>query len=311
MHAEIKIFLNNLKIMAMKRIKFLTGMLIVVLTIQLRLNAQTYKVTGTILDNDGNPMVGATFSEKGTINAVTANENGHFEIKANLGSVIKCEFLGFKDKEFLVEKKNIDKGSDSLSVSNLPFIVNLGKFALDLKTIDIKEVFIQGAYIRQKPGDNNGAVSSLSGEELTKVPAATLDNAMAGKLSGVLITQNSGSPGAGSTILIRGIGSINAGTQPLFVIDGMPVSNQGFADFSPLATINPNDIEYIDVLKDASSCAIFGARGSNGVIIIRTKRCDYSSDDNGDPKEKVEYPGDLLYRCLSSGIKKIFSCNNE
>ncbi|MCU0451651.1 MAG: TonB-dependent receptor, partial [Bernardetiaceae bacterium] len=141
--------------------------------------------------------------------------------------------------------------------------------ALDPDVKTIGEVVVVG-YGTQEKKEITGAIASVGTKEITKVPVPGLDQALQGQVAGLQISQSNGAPGGNTNILIRGIGSISGGNEPLFVIDGYPVTNSGIGN--PLNTINPNDIETIDVLKDASATAIYGSRGSNGVIMITTKR---------------------------------------
>jgi TonB-dependent SusC/RagA subfamily outer membrane receptor len=141
-------------------------------------------------------------------------------------------------------------------------------------------------YGQQQKKDLTTAVSFLSANEIKNVPVNSIDQILTGKLAGVLVQQTSGSPGAGLSVRVRGVGSITAGNDPLYVIDGIPISNdnnRGFSANNPgssyaeqpvniLSTLNPTDIESIQVLKDASAAAIYGSRGSNGVVIITTKK---------------------------------------
>lgn len=125
-------------------------------------------------------------------------------------------------------------------------------------------------YGTQRRKDLTGAIASVGAKQIEKVPSNSVDKALQGQVAGLQISTTSGGPGGNTTILVRGISSITGGIEPLFVIDGYPITSVGYSN--PLSTINPNDIESLDVLKDASATAIYGSRGSNGVIIITTKK---------------------------------------
>ncbi|MBA7530813.1 TonB-dependent receptor P3 [subsurface metagenome] len=154
---------------------------------------------------------------------------------------------------------------------------------LDVEFIDLKEIVVIG-YGTQKKSDITGAITSVSEDQLKAQPVSSIDQALQGKAAGVIVQQTSGSPAGNVSVLVRGASSINASSQPLYVIDGIPISNmntggianieggQGGQNSNPLATINPDDIESIEILKDASATAIYGSRGANGVILISTKR---------------------------------------
>ena len=140
----------------------------------------------------------------------------------------------------------------------------------------IDEVIVV-AYGTQRREAKTGSIVTVSGDEIADIPALSVDKMLAGKMAGVMITQNTGQPGSNSSIRIRGTSSINAGNNPLYVIDGLPVStgddsylgNDGTGN--PLTTLNPNDIESITVLKDAAAASVYGSRAANGVILITTK----------------------------------------
>ncbi|MFY0715244.1 TonB-dependent receptor [Seonamhaeicola sp. NFXS20] len=225
---------------------------------------QQKTIRGIIVDESGVPLPGATIVLKGTTNGVSTNFDGEFSIEAELGETLKISFLGYETKEVLID-------SDYISIT--------------LKTNNslLDEVLIVG-YGKQSKKDLTGAVSQLSENNFKKGVNVSPDNLLQGKVAGVRIVQSSGEPGAGVDVSIRGIGSIRSGSTPLFVVDGIPLSNSNVSSASPnfglgnssaknpLNFLNTSDIESITVLKDASAAAIYGARGSNGVVIITTKQ---------------------------------------
>ncbi len=201
-------------------------------------------ITGKITDaTDGSPLPGANVLIQGTTQGTVTDLNGVFVIEAAPDAVLVISYIGY-----LSESINV-AGQTTVNIILTP----------DLASLD--EVVVVG-YGVQKKSDLTGAVSSVSGESLRKLPVATVDQALQGQAAGVTITQRSGRPGEGVDIKIRGISSIN-GSQPLIIIDGV----QG----GDLTNLNPNDIASIEVLKDASTAAIYGATGGNGVILVTTK----------------------------------------
>jgi len=207
---------------------------------------QRKSVSGKVTDASGTPIPGATITVKGTHKGTITDSNGDYMISDIPGdALLVFSFVGMKTQEIVVS---------DVSILNV---------RLAEETIGIEEVVAIG-YGTQKRQDLTGAISSVSASQIEKVPVTTVSQALQGRMSGVQITNNDGAPGAGVSVLIRGIGSFG-NNSPLYVIDGYPVSGG-------LSGINPNDIASIDILKDASSAAIYGNRASNGVVIITTKR---------------------------------------
>ncbi|MGJ8592745.1 MAG: SusC/RagA family TonB-linked outer membrane protein [Aquaticitalea sp.] len=224
--------------------------------------SQDRTINGTVTDDSGEPLVGATlFVKAKNIGAVT-DFDGHYSIKAETGDVISFSYLGTESRNLTVTD------DDTLDVT-----LNRSDETLD-------EVIVVG-YGTVKKSDLTGSVSSIKSDELTKTGTIALDQALAGRAAGVIVNQNSGTPGAGASINIRGISTISS-SQPLYVIDGIPMENESETDLnsdstggsylSPLSLINPADIESIEILKDASATAIYGSRASNGVVLITTKQ---------------------------------------
>ncbi|TLP80145.1 TonB-dependent receptor [Maribacter sp. ACAM166] len=235
-------------------------------------------LVGTVLDESGIPLPGATVIAKGTTVGTTTDFDGNFEIALPTGvSRIKVSYLGYKSKEVDVS------GQTSITISLVE----------DAAALEEVVVVGYGTLAKKRV---TGSVISISQETIVEVPSLSPESAIIGRVAGVQVQETSGEPGASPNIRVRGSGSISAGNDPLFVIDGIPISrnltsvgvNGGVArrraafqppPVNPLATLNPNDIESIQVLKDASAAAIYGSRGGNGVLLITTKKA--SSTDEG------------------------------
>jgi len=224
--------------------------------------SQTTKtvITGKVTDETGKPLEGATVTEKGTTNRTATKADGSFSISVSARKALVISSVGYADQEAGISNRV------SLTVS------------LQKSTKDLDEVVVVG-YGTQKKGNVTGAVSTLKNETLDERPITRVDQALVGQLAGVTVKQNTGLPGKAFSIQVRGSGSISGGNEPLYVIDGFPLSvnssnttNGTFSTGNPLDNINPNDIESIQVLKDAAAAAIYGSRASNGVILITTKR---------------------------------------
>jgi len=211
-------------------------------------------ISGTVTDETGSPLPGAAVLIKGTTKGTTTDAEGKFLIEADANAVLQISFVGYNPKEVSVN------GQSSLVVQLTP---NLSQ---------LNEVVVVG-YGTQKKSDVTGAISSLKSESFNRGVVTNPGQLLQGKVSGVNVTSASGEPGAAQNVIIRGIGSLRSGTQPLYVVDGFLLDNssQG-VDTNPLNFLNPNDIESIDVLKDASATAVYGSRASNGVVVITTKK---------------------------------------
>ena len=222
------------------------------------IKAQT--VGGNIIDEDNQPVIGALIRVQGSNNGATADIDGKYTVNLPKEGtyVLEISFLGFEKqtREILAEKgQNV-----------------VANFQLKTSVNNLNEMVVVGYGYAEKK-DLTGAVISINSKDFNKGNLNTPEQLILGKTAGVQITQNGGSPGSGSTIRIRGGSSLNASNDPLIVIDGVPVANDGIAGSpNPLSLINPNDIENMTILKDASATAIYGSRASNGVIIITTKK---------------------------------------
>lgn len=211
-------------------------------------NQEKKQVSGKIVDAAGIPIVGANVVEKGTTNGTITDMDGNFTLEVSEKSTLVVSYIGYASQEIVVGAKS------QISI----------KLHEDTEALD--EVVVVG-YGTMKKSDVTTSVASLSSEKIQNRAVVSVGEAMAGQVPGVMIQQTNGAPGGeGLTIKVRGTGSITQSSDPLYVVDGYPMEDGAFR------LINPSDIESIQVLKDASSTAIYGSRGANGVIIITTKK---------------------------------------
>lgn len=236
-----------MKISAKKAISALAGWLIL-WGAALSAEAQpgTFAVSGRVTDTGGSAIVGATIVVEKTSNGTTTGSDGSYRITVREGDLLRFSFMGCASQEFTA----------SAARTHLDVVL-----AEDAQQIG--DVVVIGYGTVQKK-DLTGSIESLSGTEIAKAMTVNPTDALNGRVSGVLVTKASNRPGADMSIQIRGLNSFNYSNEPLYVIDGVPSS-------SGMRHINPEDIESIDILKDASSCAIYGSRGANGVVIVTTK----------------------------------------
>jgi TonB-linked SusC/RagA family outer membrane protein len=218
--------------------------------------SQTNMVSGQVSTGTQNePVPGALVLVKGTQIGAVTDIDGSFRIQANTGDVLVFSFVGYISKEIPIQNS-----SEKISVT------------LDLDESELEEVIVIG-YGTAKKSDLTGAVGSVNESALKERPSASLNQALSGRVQGVNVSINSGRPGGRANIRIRGNTSVSIANDPLYVIDGVILHAAGLANGStPIDFINPNDISSIEVLKDASATAIYGARGANGVILVTTKR---------------------------------------
>lgn len=235
----------------MKRILTLAVLLI---TMSATLFAQSgYQVKGVVVDKIG-PVIGATLVEKGSSNGTSTGLDGDFT-------------LNVSSKDAIVEISCIGYTTQSFKASEMPAKITISEDALFLE-----DVVVIG-YGTVKKDDLTGSVATVKADDLNKGAVTSPAELIRGKSAGVVVTSGNGMPGSGSTIRIRGGSSLSATNDPLIIIDGLPVSNEGISGMSdPLSSINPSDIESFTVLKDASATAIYGSRASNGVVVITTKK---------------------------------------
>lgn len=225
--------------------------------------AQEVDLKGKVVDESGIGLPGVNILVKNSSGRGAVTDlDGNFQLEASTGEVLVFSFVGFKNKEVTVGSET------SITVALEPDIESLS------------EVVVVG-YGTQVKREITGSISKVESEELTEIPVPSFEAALQGRAAGVQVVQGSGMAGSGSVIRVRGISSVSAGGDPLYVIDGIPVTQDQFLlgnggagamNYNPLSTINPNDIESIEILKDASAAGIYGSRGANGVILITTKR---------------------------------------
>ena len=236
----------------------------------LSLSAQPGKVvvSGTVKSDSGEPLVGASVLVKGsTTRGTIVNADGTYQISASEGETLIYDCLGFVSQEVKLT----------------------GATRVDIVMIEdtnfLDETIVVG-YAPMRKSDFTGSVASVKSDELQK-STATVGQALVGRVAGVEIRQANGAPGAGVNIRVRGVNSLTASTAPLYVVDGYPVADDDF--------INPNDIESIEILKDAASAAIYGSRGASGVVLITTKR--------GRDSERATVTYDFSYGVQTLGRK--------
>lgn len=252
----------------MNRILSVTILLFVICV---SLSAQGLVVKGTVVDNLGDGLPGVHVQQKNTKNVAVTDIEGRYAITVDkqAGQVLVFSFTGMKTKE------------QRISGSTMNVVLEEDTKALE----DVVVV----AYGTRRKGTITGSVSAIKGEAIADAPVASFDQALQGKATGLSVLQDSGDPSAAATFQIRGTNSINAGTEPLFVVDGVPVSSSEFN------TINPADIEAFSVLKDASSTSIYGARAANGVVVVTTKR------GKSGGKAQVKFRGQYGFSNLAYG----------
>ena len=210
---------------------------------------QKKKITGKVIDEAGMPIIGANIIEVGTTNGTVTDVDGNFTLDVGDNAVIHISYIGY-----------LEQSINTIGRTNFDIILREDTRALE-------EVVVIG-YGTMKKSDLTGSVASVKGEALTGIPVRSASEALQGKVPGVTIMSTGGSPGTPPSVRIRGIGTVN-GNDPLYVVDGFPQSDIGW--------LNQNDIQSMEILKDASSEAIYGSRGANGVVIITTKKGSMSS----------------------------------
>lgn len=240
----------------MKKAKLFFSAILALLTVSL--SAQSVKVSGTVTDaSNGDPVIGAAVQLKGSTSNYTLTDSfGAYSISVPSNATLTVSCMGYVLAEVSVNGRQ-----------NLDIALNPDSQLLD-ETIVV-------AYGTAKREAVTGSVSAVKGQGLAEAPVSSVDKMLSGKLAGVQISANSGQPGAASQIRVRGTSSINASNAPLWVVDGIPIISAGTSEMTnqsnSIATINPNDIESITVLKDAAAAAVYGSRAANGVILVTTK----------------------------------------
>jgi len=247
--------------------------------------AQVKTVTGKVTDAEsGEALPGVTIVVKGTTNGTITNFDGDYTINVEEGQTLAFSFIGYTPQEFVVATQTLINLQMAQSVENLDEVVVIG-------------------YGQVKKQDATGSVSSVTSDDFNAGAITSPQELVSGKIAGVQITNGGGAPGSESTIRIRGGSSLSASNDPLIVIDGVPVDNDGISGMrNPLSTIHPSDIESFTVLKDASATAIYGSRASNGVIIITTKKGKKGSG------LKLSYNGNASYSIPTAKVP-VFSAD--
>ena len=219
--------------------------------------AQSQAITGRITGNDGSPVPGVTIVERGTTNGVSSDADGAFRLAVQPNATLIVSAVGYTTQTIAVG------GRSALNVT------------LVATATDLSEAVVVG-YGTQTKADLTGSVTQLSSKDVGNQPVQSFEQSIQGKAAGVFIENSSGKLGQGIRVRVRGVSSISGGTQPLYVVDGVPVVADNLssttAATNPIADINPTDIESITILKDASASAIYGSRATNGVVLITTKR---------------------------------------
>jgi len=222
--------------------------------------SQHRNYSGLVTEADGTPLIGVTVLVKNSTNGTVTGIDGTFAIRALPGETLVLSYVGYEAVELQLTN------NENLTIT------------MNLQSIDLDEMVVVG-YGQMKKSDLTAAISSVKSEDLIKTSITSIDQGLQGRAAGVVVTNISGQPGAGTSIRIRGTSSVMGTNEPLYVVDGIPVINGGASSgamstppLNPMALMNPNDVESIEVLKDASATAIYGARGANGVILVTTKR---------------------------------------
>jgi TonB-linked SusC/RagA family outer membrane protein len=247
-------------------------------------------VTGKVVDEKGEPVAGATIKVKGSSIVTSSNGNGVFALKnVSEDAVLEISYLGYQAREMKVAK-------------------DLGSVRMEVAVGKLEEVTVNAGYYTVKDEERTGSISKVTSDIIQKQPINNPLMALQGRVTGLQIIQNSSVPGGGFTVRIRGQNSISSGNDPFYVIDGVPYPAKaisgsftggifGPGGSNPLSMINPNDIESVEILKDADATAIYGSRGANGVILITTKRGSENSKINiliSHGVSSISRPFDLL-----------------
>ena len=262
----------------MKQVKFGNALRMFTLSAGLLLSAsafaQSITVKGNVKDETGEPVLGATVRVVGQKNGAVTDLDGNFSIAADAKSELEISYVGY----------------ETVKIQAQPNLL----VQLKNESQTLNDVVVIGYGIAKK-NDLTGSVTAIKPDEKNRPLVSSAQEMMQGKIAGVNVTTSNGGPGGGATIRVRGGSSLNANNDPLIVIDGMAMDNQGVKGApNALAMVNPNDIESFTVLKDASATAIYGSRGSNGVIIITTKK------GRGNAAPKVSYSGNVSMSMLAN-----------
>ena len=227
-------------------LKKIVTTLLVVLGLCTAINAQEVEVKGTVTDQAGEPVVGASIMVEGTTDGTSSDVDGHYSIKVPSNATLSVSSIGFTDQKIQVN----------------------GRAQIDIvmkEDTQSLEGVIVVAFGTAKKEAYTGSAAVIKSDDISKSQQSNVAQALVGKVAGVQISNTSGQPGSSPSIRIRGFSSLNAGNDPLWIVDGMPYSGD-------LNNLNPNDIESMTVLKDAASNSLYGARGANGVVMVTTKK---------------------------------------
>lgn len=228
--------------------------MVMLLTVMLPALAQKITVHGNVVDETGEALIGASVLEKGTTNGTATDFDGNFELNVNPNAILTVSYVGYEPQEVAVN------GRTSINI------------VMKENATMLNDVVVIG-YGSVKKSDATGSVAVVTPDEIDANISTSAQDLLTGASPGVVVTSTGGSPEGGATIRIRGGASLNASNDPLIVLDGVPLSNDGINGMAnPLAMIAPDNIESMTILKDASATAIYGSRASNGVIIITTKK---------------------------------------
>ena len=263
----------------MKNFYLRIALIMVAVSLNLSAFAQM-AISGTIVDAaNGDPIIGANIIVKGTTTGTVTDFDGNFNLSAPEGAVIQFSYMGYKSVELPAQASMIVKLSEDSE--------------------QLEELVVVG-YGTVKKNDATGSVTAIKPDDMNKGLTQSAQDLLSGKIAGVSVTNNGGTPGGAATIRIRGGSSLNASNDPLIVIDGLAMDNNGIKGApNALAMVNPSDIETFTVLKDASATAIYGSRASNGVIIITTKK------GSSGQKLKVQYDGSVSVNTLTNRLETL------
>src|SRR5574344_480302 len=229
--------------------------------------AQQISIKGHVKDVTGEPIIGANILVKGTSNGTITDFDGNFVLNAHQNSILVFSFVGYKSAEIPAARNMVVTLQDDAVILEEAVVIGYGTV---------------------KKNDATGSVTAIKPDKLNRGLTTNAQDLMAGKIAGVNVVSNGGTPGGGATIRIRGGSSLSASNDPLIIIDGLAMDNDGVKGLAnPLSMVNPNDIETFTVLKDASATAIYGSRASNGAIIITTQQ------GTANQKMKVTYNGSV------------------
>ncbi len=242
----------------MKKLFTLSAYFMVTLTMLMSWStvcAQTFAVKGKVLSETNDPLPGVNVLVKGTSKGSVTDADGQYILdNVTATDILVVSFIGYNTEEVTIGERTV------IDITLTP----------DIKTLS--EVVVVG-YGTQRKVETTGAIASVKAEDIVQTPVTNVAQGLQARMAGVQITQNSSAPGGNISVRVRGTNSINGTSEPLYIVDGIQISNSGGVnEVSPLSTINPSDIESVEVLKDASATAIYGSRGANGVVLISTKR---------------------------------------